>query len=629
MAPFYPFRPTFQGAARLEAKSISEDSMSAYFKSRQGCTVFGLFVLLLSLLLITDSATAQSDANPKWDLFVGYQWLHPGGSVPTPFGDPNNPTKFQIPDMGKGFGSAVTYNFDAHWGVEFDLGHNWGNGNYETTGSVGPRFMWRTDGANYFLHTLVSLNRVSVNGLNPDNGVGAILGGGMDLTLRKGIAWRVFEADYVFARHNYSDFVAPEFPDLRRPTFGGVRLRTGLVFSWGGAPAVAPTASCSVQPSEVMVGEPVTATVTASNFNPKHTVTYSWTANGGQVSGKDTTARIETTNAAPGGYTVTAHVTDVKAKNNNEASCSANFTVKPLPPKNPPSVSISASPTSLPAGGTANLMANCTSPDGVPVTVSSWTSNGGTVSGTGASATLGTAGAKPGSITVSATCTDSRGLTGQGSTQVMVENPPPVKNPEIEVLEARLALHSIYFVTDYPKAANPKGGLLASQQKTLVTLASDFKKYLESKPDAHLILEGHADVRGSDEYNQALSERRVARTKSFLVEQGVPEANIDTKAFGKQRNLTDDEVKQAVENNPEVTPEERQRSLRNIRTIRLASNRRVDVTLSTTGQSSVRQFPFNAADSLTLIGGREAEAKKKATKPAPRKTAPKKSTKKP
>jgi hypothetical protein len=381
-----------------------------------------------------------------------------------------------------------------------------------------------------------------------------------------------------------------------------------------------------------MVGEPITATATASNFDPKHTVSYSWSATGGQVTGKDTTAQIDTTNAAPGSYTLTAHVTDAKAKHNNEASCSANFTVKPLPPKNPPTMSLSASPTSVTPGGTVNLSANCTSPDGVPVTVSSWTSNGGTVTGTGSSATLSTADAKPGSITVSATCTDSRGLTGQASTQVMVENPPPPPpNPEIVELESRLALHSIYFPTAMPPVKTPNAGLLASQRKTLLDLATDFKKYLRSKPEAHLILEGHADIRGTDEYNQALSERRVNRTKSFLVEQGVPEANIETKAYGKQRNLTDAEVKEAVENNPQVTPEERQRSLRNLRTIRMASNRRVDVTLSTTGQSSVRQFPFNAADALTLIGGREAAAKKKAAprKTAPKKTAPRKSTKKP
>jgi hypothetical protein len=192
-------------------------------------------------------------------------------------------------------------------------------------------------------------------------------------------------------------------------------------------------------------------------------------------------------------------------------------------------------------------------------------------------------------------------------------------NPEVVRLEARLALHSIYFVVDQPRPTDLKGGLLASQQKTLIALAADFKKYLEAKPDAHLILGGHADVRGSVEYNQALSERRVNRVKSFLVEQGVPEANIETKGFGKGDNLTDAEVKDAVERNPELSTEERQRVLRNIVTIRMASNRRVDVTLSTTGQSSVRQFPFNAEDALTLIGGRTpvkkaAPAKKAAPK---------------
>jgi hypothetical protein len=46
----------------------------------------------------------------------------------------------------------------------------------------------------------------------------------------------------------------------------------------------------------------------------------------------------------------------------------------------------------------------------------------------------------------------------------------------------------------------------------------------------------------------------------------------------------------------------------------------VDVTLKSAGQTetSVRKFPFNATDALSLIGGRESE-KKKPTKPAPRK----------
>jgi hypothetical protein len=79
-------------------------------------------------------------------------------------------------------------------------------------------------------------------------------------------------------------------------------------------------------------------------------------------------------------------------------------------------------------------------------------------------------------------------------------------------------------------------------------------------------------------------------------------------------------VKDAVEQNPELTPAERQRVLDHMRTIVLASNRRVDVTLSTTGQESVREYPFNAADSLTLI---KTEETKRAPSAAKRKARPK------
>jgi len=587
-----------------------------------------LFAAVLSvsaaMIAFSTSASAQNDTVPKYDVYLGYQWMHPGATVPAPFGNPNNPTPYKVPDMSTGFGGAFTYNFDRHWGAEFDLGHSWGNSNYESTFSAGPRFMWRTEGSNMFLHALLSYNRFSVKGLpNGTDGIGAILGGGWDLPFSKNFSWRVFEANYVFARHNYASYAAPEFPDLRRPTLNGARLGTGVVFSWGGAPALTPTAACSVQPTEVMVGEPVTASVTASNFNPKHSVNYAWTGNGGQVTGKETSANIDTNNVAPGNYTVTAHVTDPKAKTNNEASCSANYTVKPLPPKNPPTMSMSANPTELTPGGTVTLTANCTSPDGAPVSVANWTSTSGTVTGSGNTATLNTADLPPGPVTVTATCTDSRNLTGQASTQVTIQNPPPP--PVDKALEARLALHSVYFPTGQPTAKDPNAGLLPSQQKILLTMATDFKKYLQAKPDAHITLEGHADHRGSAAFNQVLTERRVARVKAFLVENGVPESAIDTKALGKEHNLTTDEVKQSIEQNPDLTTEERKRALARIVVIRMASNRRVDITLNSAGQAetSVRQFPFNSTDALSLIGGREAPKK------APVKRSPKKATKKP
>jgi hypothetical protein len=433
----------------------------------------------------------------------------------------------------------------------------------------------------------------------------------------------VFQADYVWARHNYADYAAADFPNLRRPSLEGARLRTGVVFSWGGTEAVAPAASCTVQPGEVLVGEPITATATASNFNPKHTVMYTWSGTGGQVTGKDNGASIDTNGAAPGSYTVTAKVTDPKSSKNNEATCTANYTIKPLPPKNPPTMSLSANPTDLQAGGTVNLSANCSSPDGVPVSVANWTTSSGTVSGTGTSAALNTNGLPPGPLTVTATCTDSRGLTTQATAQINIQAPPP---PQVDkALEARLTLHSTYFPTAMPPVRDPNAGLLPGQQRILMTLATDFKKYLEAKPDAHLVLQGHADIRGTAAYNQALSERRVGRVKSYLVEQGVPEAAIETEAFGAQHNLTTEEVRASIEQNTELTPEERHRALVRIAVIKLASNRRVDVTLKAGGvtENSVRQFPFNAADALSLIGGRESEMKK-----APAKRAPKKPVKK-
>ncbi len=101
-----------------------------------------------------------------------------------------------------------------------------------------------------------------------------------------------------------------------------------------------------------------------------------------------------------------------------------------------------------------------------------------------------------------------------------------------------------------PLSTAPAKGLPESQQLILTLLTSDFEEYLGSKPDAHLELQGHADRRGTQEYNQGLSERRVDITKRFLVGLGVPEANLSTKAYGQEGNMTPEQVRQLVEQHP-------------------------------------------------------------------------------
>lgn len=181
-------------------------------------------------------------------------------------------------------------------------------------------------------------------------------------------------------------------------------------------------------------------------------------------------------------------------------------------------------------------------------------------------------------------------------------------------LETKLALHSIYFQTARPTEEHPDGGLLDSQADILTTLAQDFTNYLKYKPDAHLILSGHADTRGSEEFNKKLTERRVERTKQFLVEHGVPADHFELKAFGEDHQLTADEVKAQMADNPDLSADERQKMLDNLRVLVLANNRRVDVTLSTTGQKSIRRYPFNAKDFLALISTKGGEKKPRAEK---------------
>jgi peptidoglycan-associated lipoprotein len=59
--------------------------------------------------------------------------------------------------------------------------------------------------------------------------------------------------------------------------------------------------------------------------------------------------------------------------------------------------------------------------------------------------------------------------------------------------------------------------------------------WLQQYPNVVVQIEGHADERGTREYNIALSARRATATKEFLIAQGVAAARISTIAFGKER----------------------------------------------------------------------------------------------
>ncbi len=59
--------------------------------------------------------------------------------------------------------------------------------------------------------------------------------------------------------------------------------------------------------------------------------------------------------------------------------------------------------------------------------------------------------------------------------------------------------------------------------------------YLKSNPGTGVVIEGNCDVRGSEEYNRALGERRALTAQEYLLEQGINPSRIKTLSYGKEK----------------------------------------------------------------------------------------------
>lgn len=600
--------------------------------------------LVLACLSATPLALAAQDAAPpapkpagaqnyasRWDIFAGYSYLAPKGTVEVPQGDGTTlPYAYNAVNVGGLFSGSYFFSkyvggqleFGIHeWGTQSDNGSNIGtHGNDDgfVTGSGGIIFRYPTTDITPFVHALVGGARVDGPDHNPSTwGPDLTVGGGVDYEtplFNHHLAIRVFQADYSYMHADFGPGT-----NGGRANINAARLSGGLVFHMGSIePPAAPTIACSASPASVFPGDPVTLTATANGLNPKQNAVYAWSGNG--VTGTGTTATVATASLTPGSYTVKCAVKEGKTgkegmKPWENAEASTSFAVKEF---EPPTASCTANPTSIKPGETATITANGVSPQNRPLTYS-FSAPSGTVTGSGSSATFNSTGAPTGSVDVTCTVADDKGHSVPSTTTLTILPPPPPPGPSPEQvrLEARLALHSIFFPTAQPRANHPEGGLVASQQATLKTLAADFKSYLAIKPDAHLTLTGHADARGSVEVNQALTERRVARAKQFLVEQGVPDGSIATSAVGKEEQLSAAQVRGLIEQNPELSDAERKKVLHRLSVIVLAQNRRVDVTLTNTGQQSVQLYPFNASDSMTLLDERAPAHRKKAAAKKP------------
>ena len=481
---------------------------------------FPVRVLLLAIMvgavaigtITTAQAQAPDNPQPKVEIFGGYSLVRPGVNV--------DGVAANLDALPAGWGAAATFNFAPHFGLTADFG-----GHYKTfdpadvlagadvhVGTVmfGPHLEARTTHFAFFGEALFGLNRVSVTnvaGIPSSNAFGLAVGGGVDVHVSRHVDVRPLQLDFVHSKHTFSSFGGGTTgdPDV---TFNSLRYQAGINFLLGVAPpGPPPSASCSVNPMDVYAGEPVTATAHGMNFNPKRTLSYSWSGSGGKLSGKDSSASVDTTGLSPGSYTVGATITD---GHKGEASCRATFTIKERP-KNPPRISCSANPASVMAGTPSMITCSCSSPDNAPdypvqASIGNWSATGGRISGSGNTATLDTTGASAGPITATATCTDSRGLSSRATASVNVEVPPP---------PPQASKNEITFKRNSARVDN-----------TAKAILDDVALRLQREADARAVIVGFAEPK--ELKPEKLAAERAANAKAYLTkEKGIDPSRIE------------------------------------------------------------------------------------------------------
>ncbi len=328
---------------------------------------------------------------------------------------------------------------------------------------------------------------------------------------------RLFQADYRWIHTNYGPPVAIPTSGVLggRSNLSGAELSSGIVAHFGHiVPPPPVTYACSVSPTTVFPGDPITVTGTAANLNPKKTATYSWTADGGTISGTSTTANIDTKAAGPGTYTVKGHVTE-GLKPGQAADCSATYTVKAF---EPPTISCSANPSTVAPGDSSTITASGMSPQNRPLTYS-YSASAGSVSGSNSTGTLSTAGAAPGTITVTCNVVDDKGQTASATTTVTVNAPPPPPAPTTS------ALCSVSFERDKKRPVR-----VDNEGKACL---DDVALKLQSASDAKLAVVGDATTDETTATGKkkavgtAYAAERAVNAKDYLVtEKGIDASRV-------------------------------------------------------------------------------------------------------
>ena len=454
------------------------------------------------------------------DIFAGYSYLAPHGSVTIPGGaniGVTGPVSYSAINYGA-IGSG-TYYFNRYVGAQAEVSvHPDGNNDGATVASGGIVFRYPTEDITPFVHFEGGGVRLGGPYKQPYTwGPAITAGGGLDYGIGHHLAIRVFQADYQYYHANFGP--QNPYPTGGRANLDVVRLSAGIVYRMGSITPPPPvTYQCAASPASVYPGDPITITGTATNLNPKKNATYAWTGNNGvKVTGDSATGNVDTNGLNPGSYTVTGHVSQGQ-KAGQFADCTANFEVKQF---EPPTISCSANPTTLKPGDSSTITAQGVSPQNRPLTYT-YSTSAGQINGSNTTATLNTSGAPAGPITVTCNVSDDKGQTASTTTSVNIEQPPPPPQPKTQTL------CSINFDRDKRRPAR-----VDNEAKACL---DDVALNLQRQSDATAVVVG--DSATDEKQGPKLAAQRAVNTKDYLVkEKGIDASRIQVRTgseAGKQ-----------------------------------------------------------------------------------------------
>jgi OOP family OmpA-OmpF porin len=119
--------------------------------------------------------------------------------------------------------------------------------------------------------------------------------------------------------------------------------------------------------------------------------------------------------------------------------------------------------------------------------------------------------------------------------------PPPAPTPPPPVVKQRIILRGVNF--DFDKS---------TIRRDAAEILEEAARILREDPEVRVSVDGHTDARGTDQYNDRLSERRAQAVVDYLARLGVPPSRLQAQGFGESRPVATNDTDEGRAENRRV-----------------------------------------------------------------------------